>query len=91
MDFRTENPGFGFYGTIAGHGFDPDAAWRAALGAVASWWPVAHWHVAKRRARIFLDGSGGRHLADDIAGRAATVEEIESAIRERLPAYRGWL
>lgn len=84
---RTENPAFGFYGTIAGAGHDPDAAWSIALPIIAGFWPAAHPRIAEKRARIFLDCPGGRHLADHIAHR----NDLALAIQDALPSFYGWL
>jgi hypothetical protein len=84
---RTENPDFGFYGTTRSAGYDPDAAWAIALPIVAAFWPTAHARIAARRARIFLDSSGGRHLADSVLHR----NDLEAAIRDVLPSFYGWL
>jgi len=83
----TANPNWGFFGTIAKQGRDPHAAWSIAIEVVANWWPSAHRKIALRRARTFLDSSGGRHLADDVGD----ANDLASVIWSRLPAYRGWL
>ncbi len=83
----TENPDYGFYGTMRGAGRDPDRAWAIALPVIARYWPMAHPRIAERRARIFLDCAGGRHLADTVAHR----NDIAAAIERALPAFHGWL
>ena len=84
---RTENADHGFYGTMRSAGHDPDAAWSIVLPIVAAFWPCAHPRIAEKRARLFLDSAGGRHLADAIAHRA----EIAPAVRHALPSFYGWL
>lgn len=84
---RTENPAHGFYGTMRSAGHNPDDAWNIALPIVAAFWPAAHPRIAEKRARIFLDSSGGRHLADAIAHRSA----LRPAIKAALPSFHGWL
>lgn len=84
---RTENPAYGFYGTMRGTGRDPERAWAIALPVVARYWPLAHPRVAEKRARIFLDCAGGRHLADAIAHR----DDLAAAIENVLPSFKGWL
>lgn len=87
MNAPTENPDFGFYGTMASAGRNPDLAWTIALPIVAAFWPDAHPRIAERRARIFLDCPGGRHLADAVAHRTALAPAIKAA----LPSFYGWL
>lgn len=84
---RTENPDYGFYGTMRSAGRNPDLAWSIALPIVAAFWPVAHPRIAEKRARLFLDSAGGRHLADAVAHR----NDLETAIRDVLPGFYGWL
>lgn len=84
---RTENPDFGFYGTMRSAGRNPDLAWSIALPIVAAFWPVAHPRIAEKRARLFLDGAGGRHLADAVAQR----DGLAAAITAALPSFHGWL
>lgn len=84
---RTENPDYGFYGTMRSSGYDAEAAWAVALPIVAAFWPAAHPRIAAKRARIFLDSSGGRHLADAIAHR----NDLEGAIRNVLPSFYSWM
>ena len=84
---RTENPQHGFYGAMRSAGFDPDAAWTAALPIIASFYVGAHPRIAAKRARIFLDSSGGRHLADAIAHRSA----VAPAVRAVLHSFHGWM
>ena len=84
----TENPAYGFYGTIRSHGHDPDEAWAIALPIVANYWRAAHPRIAEKRARIFLDCPGGRHLADCVAYRH---KGLAAAIERALPSFHGWL
>jgi hypothetical protein len=87
MTLATENPEWGFFGTIRSQGRDSNAAWAIAIETVADFWPSAHRKIALRRARQFLDSSGGRHLADDVGD----ANDLANTIWTRLPAYRGWL
>jgi hypothetical protein len=84
---RTENPDYGFYGTMQSAGHNPDVAWSIALPIVAAFWPVAHPRFAEKRARHFLDSAGGRHLADAVAHHA----ELKPALQAALPSFHGWL
>lgn len=84
---RTENQDYGFYGTMKSAGYDADAAWNIALPIVAAFWPLAHERIAAKRARLFLDSSGGRHLADAISHR----NDLDGAIRDVLPSFYRWM
>lgn len=84
---ESENRDFGFYGTVRSAGHDPDEAWTIALPIIASFWPTAHRRVAEKRARIFLDCPGGRHLADAVLHR----NDLASAIRDVLPSFYSWM
>lgn len=84
---KSENRDWGFYGTMSRSGYDPDETWDMAVEVVAAFWPAAHPRIAARRARTFLDSSGGRHLADAVAGH----RDIQKALRRALPSFYGWL
>lgn len=84
---RTENRDHGFYGTMRSCGYDADAAWATAFPIIAAFWIPAHEQIAARRARLFLDSAGGRHLADAIAHR----NDLDGAIRDVLPSFYSWM
>lgn len=84
---QTENRDYGFYGTMNSAGLDADAAWEVALPIIAAFWPTAHERIAAKRARLFLDSAGGRHMADAIAHR----NDWDGAIREVLPSFYSWM
>ena len=86
---QTENPAWGFYGTIRSSGLDADHAWAVALPIVAQWWAGSHERIAQQRARLFLDGQGGRHLAIEVRFTACfIVERIENGKSRRSFLYR---
>lgn len=62
---KTKNPKFGFYGTIKGNRelseSEAEAAWSVALHLVRTCL-----EVGPETARLVLDSSFGRHLADAI-------------------------
>lgn len=68
MSIKTNNPGYGFYGTING---DADKAWGEAIEALAEATDTRD----ERRVAVFLDSRRGRHFADQVNGEglAATI------------------
>lgn len=57
----TQNPEWGFFGTITHHA-EPQAAWALALPAI-----VAATGCSVDEVRAFLDSRHGRHFADEVA------------------------
>jgi hypothetical protein len=80
----TGNEAWGFFGSIRHHA-DPDAAWAAAVPAIA----------AATRSEViavgnFLDSRHGRHFADDVINGLATGRELEAAIAAAVQRWMGW-
>lgn len=67
MTLDTQNPAFGFYGTIETAGLDAERAWEAAFEAIAD---AADAHdenaYGPDAVRLFLDSRDGRHFADQV-------------------------
>ncbi|EDP61898.1 hypothetical protein BAL199_28870 [alpha proteobacterium BAL199] len=76
--------GWGFFGSIRHHA-DPDAAWAAAVQAIA----------AATRSEVnavgdFLDSRHGRHFADDVVNGLAAGRELDAAITAAVQRWMGW-
>jgi len=80
----TENPAWGFYGTIRHHA-DPDEAWPIAMETV-----IASTRCSPPGARAFLDSRMGRHFADDVASSLARGLTLERAIAGSASRWMGW-
>lgn len=78
MDIRkSENEGYGFYGTMALDGC-ADTAWDTAMNAVITETGADPDHV-----RAFLDSTWGRHFADDVRDflrQASLAQSVAAAI-----------
>jgi len=81
---KTENPAWGFYGTIRHHA-DPDEAWSTAMETV-----MASTRCSPAGARAFLDSRMGRHFADDVASGLARGLTLERAIAASASRWMGW-
>lgn len=80
---KSENEGYGFYGTMSLDGC-ADAAWKLAMTAVARATQAEPEYV-----RAFLDSHWGRHFADtvhDFLGRLS----LEQAIAAAVTRWNGW-
>ena len=80
----TENPAWGFYGTIRHHA-DPDEAWPIAMETV-----IASTRCSLLGARAFLDSRMGRHFADDVANGLVRGLALEHAIAASASRWMGW-
>lgn len=81
----TENPAWGFFGTITHHA-EPQAAWAMALPIIAEMTGCDFDEV-----RAFLDSRHGRHFADHVAGRLDDdARNNEAAIRNTAAEWLGW-
>ena len=80
----TQNPDWGFFGTIR-HDADPDAAWNIALTAIAD-----ATGCAVTAVRDFLDSRHGRHFADDVANRLFQGLTMNAAINTAIARWMGW-
>lgn len=80
---KTENEGYGFYGTMVLDGC-ADAAWDFALAAIVTETDAEPDHV-----RAFLDSSRGRHFADDVhcfLQHVSLHEAVDAAVKR----WNGW-
>lgn len=87
---QTENPAWGFWGTIS-HQADPAEAWAFAFQAIRT-----ATGCTEPRVRDFLDSRHGRHFADDVVnglckGPAIGVAVDEAVTPHNLACYRGHL
>jgi hypothetical protein len=80
----TENPAWGFYGTIRHHA-NPDEAWPLAMEIV-----IGSTRCSPHGARAFLDSRMGRHFADDVANGLARGQPLERAIEASASRWMGW-
>ena len=80
----TQNPEWGFFGTMAHHA-DPAATWPIAMTAIIEATGCADYEV-----RAFLDSRHGRHFADDVANGLTRGESFDAAIAEATERWMGW-
>lgn len=90
-DLRSENTAWGFYGTMATMGQDPEAAWDIAFGAIqdatGAFDPNAFGPDA---VRLFLDSRGGRHFADEVSNQLHAGLDLEPAIVAATNRHMAW-
>ena len=80
----TENPAWGFHGTISGHA-DAGAGWPLAITAI-----VDATGCAPDEVRAFLDSRHGRHFADDVANALVDDRSLVDAIAATTRKWMGW-
>lgn len=95
MTTATQNPAYGFYGTIGyTDGIDTEHAWKYAMSAIA-----LATACNQHEVRAFLDSSFGRHFADQVrdnlltaAGdpQMTTPAYVEAAIRAATTRWMDW-
>jgi hypothetical protein len=80
---RTQNPAWGFYGTMADAGcVDPEVAWFEVIGFLTD--PDGIFRIARPEiARALLDSPWGRHLADELIGAEEPLRAIEELAQDR--------
>ena len=83
----TENPGWGFFGTVARleAKVEAGAVWEAAFAAVG-----AATGGAPEEVHAFLDSRHGRHFADDVANCLARGDDLATAIDAAVTRWMGW-
>jgi len=85
----TDNPGHGFYGTVAKAGYSPDSAWELAFHALTS-----RHGAGSAVVRDFLDAATGRHLAGEVVARLEAGADLDTAVaaaatsRDHAAAFR---
>ena len=81
QNFPSQNTGRGFFGTIASHA-NPDEAWPVAMAAIgtATGCPA-------EAVRNYLDGTHGRHFADEVASGLLAKRPLQSAIEDVVEAW----
>lgn len=80
---KSENEGYGFYGTMSLDGC-ADNAWAAAMSAVA-----AETGAEPDQVRAFLDSSWGRHFADDVHCFLQHMP-LTQAVTAAMARWQGW-
>jgi hypothetical protein len=85
----TQNPGWGFYGTLTTAGLTPqhvDAAWNCASLM------IQRETGAEREAiRAFLDSAHGRHFADDVwCAMSRAGQTMRTGITSTCDRWMGW-
>ena len=81
---QTQNPEWGFFGTVSHHG-DAEIAWPIAINTIGDATQLPAETVA-----IFLDSRDGRHFADDVANELTTGKALASAIEAATARWMGW-
>ena len=81
---RTQNEGWGFFGTIAHHA-DAEVAWALAMRAIAG---VTR--SSPEAVRFFLDSRYGRHFADDVASNLLGGLPLGAAIDAGVDRWMTW-
>ncbi len=82
---ETQNPVFGFFGTMGCVGQDARAAWAIALPLIE-----AVTGCAAEGVRAFLDSRDGRHFADEVSNQLARGLTLDAAIRAAVGVYQDW-
>lgn len=80
---KTENEGYGFYGTMALDGC-ADNAWDVAMTAI-----VAETGAEPAHVRAFLDSQWGRHFADTVQCELQHVA-LDQAVAAAIARWQGW-
>ncbi len=80
---KTENEGYGFYGTMSLDGC-AEAAWGIAMREIGK-----DTGASSEAVRAFLDSSWGRHFADDVHCFLSRVP-LEQAIEAAIDRWNGW-
>lgn len=80
---KTENEGYGFYGTMALDGC-ADNAWDVAMTAIVTETGAEPAHV-----RAFLDSQWGRHFADDVHCELQHAS-LDQAVAAAMARWQGW-
>lgn len=80
---KSENEGYGFYGTMTLDGC-ADKAWDVAMTALTT-----ETGAEPAQVRAFLDSSFGRHFADDVHC-ALQHTSLERAVAVAIDRWQGW-
>lgn len=80
---RTENEGYGFYGTMSLDGC-AEAAWCIAMREIGK-----DTGASGEAVRAFLDSSWGRHFADDVHCFLSDAP-LEQAIKAAIVRWNSW-
>lgn len=80
---KTENEGYGFYGTMALDGC-ADNAWDVAMTAI-----VAETGAEPAHVRAFLDSKWGRHFADNVQCELRQGS-LDQAVAAAIARWQGW-
>lgn len=78
----TQNPGYGFWGTMGEYAA---AAWPLAINAIAQ-----ATGEDEDAARIFLDSRHGRHFADEVHNALFDGKALPEAIRGATAKWMAW-
>jgi hypothetical protein len=85
MTCETQNPVFGFFGTMGCIGQDARAAWAIAMPLIK-----AATAASAEGVRAFLDSRDGRHFADEVSNHLARGLTLDPAIRAAVDVYQCW-
>lgn len=81
---ETNNPDWGFFGTIH-HRACPRTAWPLAFRDI-----ILATDSGPEAVRDFLDSRHGRHFADDVANGLFEGKGLKDAIRAAVARWMGW-
>lgn len=84
---RTQNEGWGFYGTMGQQEPQPDQqeAWETAMLSIRD-----ATGCENEDARAFLDSRHGRHYADDVASALFHGNSLAAAIQHATNRWMAW-
>lgn len=88
----TNNPAYGFFGTLALAGADADAGWNIASRLLCEALAVEEngGAYSPEAVRDFLDSRLGRHMADMVTGRLQAGLALEPAIAHAIEVHQSW-
>lgn len=81
----TQNPDYGFFGTIATAGLDAQAYWTTAVQVIA-----AEADLSNAEVRPFLDSKHGRYFADSVLNNVSDDATVLNAVEAAVNEWRGW-
>ena len=88
---KTQNPTWGFFGTIERAGESAETAWELAFTAIQDATGAHDGNAyGPEGVRDFLDSRDGRHFADEVANALSDGLQLEAAISAATDSYLGW-
>jgi hypothetical protein len=88
---KTQNPTWGFFGTIERAGESAETAWELAFTAIQDATGAHDGNAyGPEGVRDFLDSRDGRHFADEVANALSDGLQLEAAISAATDRYKTW-